>query len=210
MVKQLAKTVKDARLLEALRRVPRHLFLPTALQDRAYEVGTSVPISENQTVVSPEYVAIMTEALELKGHEKVLEIGTGSGYQAAVLGELVDEVYTMEIVPRLAISARERLVRLQRDGFLRYKKIEVIEDNGYEGYPPAAKYDAIIVTAAPRTVPVPLLNQLKVGGRMVVPIGDFYQELQVITRRSESELDSTEKEVIQTVRFERMVGAQGE
>jgi protein-L-isoaspartate(D-aspartate) O-methyltransferase len=181
MVKALSAVVKDARVLDAMRRVPRHEFVPPGQRSRSY-VNTPLPIPENQTISAPEIVAIMTEALDLKGTEKVLEIGTGSGYQAAVLGELVPEVYTVEIRPTLATSARKTLESLKERGVLHYKRIEVIAADGYGGHKPAAPYDRIIVTAAPRQVPMELINQLKPGGRMVIPVGDFNQELQLITK----------------------------
>ncbi len=201
MVEQLAEFIDDRRVLEAMRRVPRHEFVSEALRPRAYELRATLPIPEEQTISSPEYVAIMTAALDLQGNEKVLEVGTGSGYQAAVLGEIVDEVYTIEIRPRLAELAEKRLRELRERGALSYKKLEVIEGNGYNGYKPAEKYDAIIVTAAPRQMPTELVNQLRVGGRMVIPIGDFYQELQVITKKPNNALEG---KIIQTVRFVRM------
>jgi protein-L-isoaspartate(D-aspartate) O-methyltransferase len=145
----------------------------------------------------------MTQLLELKGPEKVLEIGTGSGYQAAVLGELADEVYTVEIVPALLETAKKKLEELKGKGILHYKKMVPEIADGSKGYPPGAPYDAIIVTAAPRKVPVELINQLKPGGRLVIPVGDLFQELQRIRKKE----DGTRiEEVIVPVRFVKLVG----
>ncbi len=188
MVRALSTAVKDRRVLEAMRRIPRHEFVPPSHRSRSYVPNTPLPIAENQTISAPDIVAIMTEALALTGNEKVLEIGTGSGYQAAVLGELAREVYSLEVRSALAESARKRLEDLRDRGILNYKKIEVIFGDGFKGYPPAAPYDRIIVTAAPRQVPTELINQLGPGGRMVIPVGDFYQELQLITKKEDGTL----------------------
>jgi protein-L-isoaspartate(D-aspartate) O-methyltransferase len=191
------------RVLEAMARVPRHEFVPPDKRLQAYDVRTPLSIAENQTISSPECVAIMTAALRLEGGEKVLEIGTGSGYQAAILGELAAQVYSIEIRPGLAESARKRLQELKAAGAIDHRKLEVVVGNGYQGYEAAAPFDAIIVTAAPREVPVELLNQLAPGGRMVIPVGDFYQRLQVIERRADGSLTHS---VNETVRFVPMVG----
>ena len=201
MVRAIAEVVKDSRVLDAMRRVPRHEFVSPALRSRSY-VNTPLSIPENQTISQPEIVGIMTEALALQGDEKVLEIGTGSGYQAAVLGELAREVYSVEIRPALAESARKTLAALRERGVLRAGKIEVITGDGFQGYAAAAPYDCIIVTAAPRQVPTELINQLKPGGRMVIPVGDFHQELQLIKKA----LDGTHfTQNILPVRFVPMV-----
>lgn len=205
LVRSLEDVVKDRPILEVMGQVPRHEFIPPPLRARSY-VNTAVPIQESQTISAPDIVALMTKALSLKGTEKVLEIGTGSGYQAAVLGELVPEVYSVEIRPGLAAQARKTLEDLHRRGILRYRKIEVIVGDGYQGYPAAAPYDAIIVTAAPRQVPVELINQLKPGGRMVIPVGDFYQELQLIEKSADGKSFSTKN--ILAVRFVPMVPGQ--
>lgn len=202
MIDQLRSVIQDERVLEAMSRVPRHEFVDERYQARAYDPHSPLPIDENQTISAPDVVAIMTASLRLKGDEKVLEIGTGSGYQAAVLGELVKEVYSLEIRPSLAQTARRRLEDLRARGLLSYEKIEVIAGNGYQGYPEAAPFDAVIVTAAPKELPVELLNQLRRGGRMVIPVGDFYQELQVITKNEDGQLS---QEKVLPVRFVPMV-----
>ena len=174
-----ARGVTDARTLAALRKVERHLFVPPALAALAY-ADHPLPIGEGQTISQPYIVAVMTEAIRLRGGEKVLEIGTGSGYQAAVLAEMGAKVYTVEIVPSLVRTARATLARLG------YHAIEVREGNGWEGWPENAPFDAIVVTAAPPTVPDALKSQLRDGGRLVIPIGDDVQELRLLTRRGGS------------------------
>ncbi len=161
----VARGVKDPDVLRAMRTVPRHLFVPERYRDRAYG-DHPLPIGYGQTISQPYIVAWMTELLELQPGDKVLEIGTGSGYQAAVLAELgYVEVYTIEIIPELAAQAVERLRRLG------YTDVRVRQGDGYYGWPDAAPFDAIIVTAAPDHLPQPLVQQLKEGGRMVIPIG---------------------------------------
>lgn len=169
--------VKDARVLAAMLKVERHRFVPKELQSQAYS-DQPLPIGEGQTISQPYIVAVMTELLELKGEEKVLEIGTGSGYQAAILAELVKEVYTIEIVEPLATMAKNRLLELE------YRNIQVKAGDGYLGWPEVAPFDAIIVTAAPDHIPKPLLDQLKEGGRLVVPVGTHSQELKKVVKRS--------------------------
>ncbi len=172
-----ARGVKDPRVLSALLRVERHRFVPGKYWDSAYS-DQPLPIGEGQTISQPYIVALMTELLELRGDEKVLEIGTGSGYQAAILAELVNEVYTIDIIESLASTARERLLELG------YQNVKVKAGDGYRGWPEAAPFDAIIVTAAPDHIPKPLIEQLKEGGRMVVPVGTYTQELKKIVKRS--------------------------
>lgn len=169
-----ARKVKDELVLEAMRKVPRHLFVPENLRDQAYTDGP-LPIGQGQTISQPYIVALMTELLDLKGGEKVLEIGTGSGYQAAVLAEIAGQVYTIEIICSLADAAEERLKEMG------YQNVTVECADGYQGWKEHAPFDGIIVTAAPDHVPQPLVEQLKVGARLVIPVGDVYQELQVIT-----------------------------
>ncbi len=207
MVQQLSEgEIDDARVLKAMSQVPRHEFIEEKYQDRAYNVNTPIPIGDNQTISAPDIVAIMTQALELEPHHKVLEIGTGSGYQAAVLGELVKEIYSVEIRPTLARQARSLLNKLKSEGKLHFNKIEVIEGDGYKGFPDQAPYDAIIVTAAPKKIPVELQNQLKVGGRMIIPVGEFYQELQLLEKVDAGNGQTTFKEkIIHAVRFVPMI-----
>jgi len=172
-----ARGVRDPRVLSALLKVERHRFVPEKYLDSAYS-DQPLPIGEGQTISQPYIVALMTELLELKGNEKVLEIGTGSGYQAAILAELAAEVYTIEIVGSLASVAREKLSQLG------YQNIRVKAGDGYQGWPEAAPFDAILVTAAPDHIPEPLVEQLKEGGRMVVPVGTHTQELIKISKHS--------------------------
>ena len=159
-----SRGIADPEVLRAMRTVPRHLFVPENLLSRAYDDGP-LPIGYGQTISQPYIVAYMTEALRLKKGDTVLEIGTGSGYQAAVLSPLVKRVCTMEIIPDLAASAKARLKTLG------YSNVEVKEGDGYYGWPDKAPFDAVIVTAAAGHIPPPLVRQLKNGGRMVIPVG---------------------------------------
>ena len=170
-----ARGVTDARTLAALRKVERHRFVPPEAAALAY-ADHPLEIGDGQTISQPYIVAVMSEAIGLRGGEKVLEVGTGSGYQAAVLAEMGARVYTMEIVPTLARRARETLARLG------YRSIEVREGNGWAGWPEEAPFDAIVVTAAPPTIPEALKAQLRGGGRLVIPVGDDIQELRLVTR----------------------------
>ncbi len=172
-----ARGVKDPRVLSALFKVERHRFVPEECLDSAY-ADQPLPIGEGQTISQPYIVALMTDLLDLKGNEKILEIGTGSGYQAAVLAELAKEVYTIEIVERLASTAKNRLLELG------YQNIKVKAGDGYLGWPEAAPFDAIIITCAPDHIPGPLVEQLREGGRMVVPVGTYSQELKKLVKRS--------------------------
>jgi protein-L-isoaspartate(D-aspartate) O-methyltransferase len=188
--------IRDARVLAAMRKVPRHLFVPPDQQKYAY-VDSPLFIGYSQTITEPYLVAFMTEALELKPHDRVLEIGTGSGYQAAVLAELVQEVYTIEIVEPLAKSAEERLRRLG------YSNVHVRAGDGYLGWPEVAPFDAIILTAAPpERVPPPLVEQLREGGRLVAPVGGSEQDLIRVHRTAKG----TTEEVLLPVRFVPMTG----
>ena len=180
---QLAgRDIKSPRVLDAMRKVPRHEFVPESMRPGAY-ADTPLPIGYNQTISQPYIVAFMTEALDLQPTHKVLEIGTGSGYQAAVLGELAQEVYTIEIVEPLATGARETLQRLG------YENVHVRTGNGYLGWPEQAPFDRVMVTAAPDTVPPALVEQLKVGGLMAIPVGVGDQELRIL-RRTEQGLET--------------------
>jgi protein-L-isoaspartate(D-aspartate) O-methyltransferase len=167
--------IRDARVLDALRKVPRHRFVLAQDVGIAYD-DHPIPIGLGQTISQPYIVAFMTEALSVAPEHKVLEIGTGSGYQAAILGELAREVYTIEIHPELAARA-ERVITA-----LGYKNIRVRAGDGYNGWPQQAPFDAVMVTAAPDHVPQPLIDQVKVGGRLVVPVGTGVQQLLVYTR----------------------------
>jgi len=177
VVEQIAaRGVSDPEVLAAMRKVPRHEFVPEEYRDMAYR-DTPLPIGHGQTISQPYIVAYMTEQLALSPKDKVLEIGTGSGYQAAVLAELVSEVFTIEIIPELAEQARKTLQRLG------YKNVHVRVGDGYQGWPEHAPFDAIILTAAPPKVPQPLLDQLKDGGRLIAPVGENYQELVLIEKQ---------------------------
>jgi protein-L-isoaspartate(D-aspartate) O-methyltransferase len=169
--------IRDERVLEAMRAVPRHQFVPDAERARAY-ADSPAPIGYGQTISQPYIVAFMTEALRVSPDHRVLEIGTGSGYQAAILGRLVKEVYTMEIVAPLAERAAATLKELG------YSNVRVRAGNGYLGWPEHAPYDRIIVTAAPEEVPPALIGQLKVGGLMAIPVGSISQELRILRRTS--------------------------
>jgi protein-L-isoaspartate(D-aspartate) O-methyltransferase len=169
------RDISNPRVLEAMRAVPRHLFVPESLREDAYR-DSPLPIGHDQTISQPYIDAIMTQALEVQPEHRVLEIGTGSGYQAAVLAALVKEVYTIEIVAPLAEQARERLTALG------YRNVEVRTGNGYLGWPEHAPYDRVMVTAAPDHVPDALLKQLKIGGLMAIPVGTAIQELRVLRR----------------------------
>ena len=168
-----ARGIKNERVLEAMRKVPRHLFVPSESLDSAYS-DRPLPIGHGQTISQPYMVAVMTEALEIEGGEKVLEIGTGSGYQAAVLAEVAGHVVTTERVPELAEEARTKL----RD--LGYANVDVIVTDGSAGFPERSPYDGIIVTAGAPEIPGVLVEQLAEGGRLVIPVGNNYQ--QTLTR----------------------------
>lgn len=171
----VARGIKDKAVLQAMEAVPRHRFVDESLEKAAYD-DTPLPITENQTISQPFIVAYMTAALELQGDERILEVGTGSGYQAAVLAEIVDEVYTVEINANLAIEVALRLKKMQCDN------VHLKVGDGYKGWPQAAPFDGIIVTAAPKRIPQKLVDQLQQDGKMVVPVGDADQELLVVTR----------------------------
>ncbi|MBI5382140.1 MAG: protein-L-isoaspartate(D-aspartate) O-methyltransferase [Opitutae bacterium] len=192
-----ARGVRAAAVLRALRKVPRHEFVPLALRREAY-ADRPLPISQGQTISQPYIVALMSELAQLTAHSRVLEVGTGSGYQSAVLSEIVAEVFTIEIVPELAARARAELARLG------CKNVRLRTGDGYLGWPEAAPFDAIVVTAAPAQIPPPLLAQLKVGGRLVIPVGEpaAVQELKVVTRTA----DGFHEENKLQVRFVPMTG----
>lgn len=191
------RDIRDPRVIAALRKVPRHEFVPPELKARAYE-DTPLAIGFDQTISQPYIVAAMTEAAHLAPGAKVLEIGTGSGYQAAVLAELGADVYSIEIVEPLAKRTHATLARLG------YTKLHLRIGDGYVGWPEAAPFDAIIVTAAPPHVPQPLVDQLRVGGRLVIPVGAEHddQDLRVITKTPAG----TTSETLYPVRFVPMTG----
>ena len=170
-----ARDIRSAPVLDAMLNVPRHLFVPEPQRGRAYS-DSPLPIGYDQTISQPYIVAFMTQALNLDPGHRVLEIGTGSGYQAAVLSALAKEVFSIEIVAPLAERARETLTRLG------YRNIQVRTGNGYLGWPEHAPYDRIMVTAAPDEVPAELVQQLKIGGLMAIPVGTAIQELRILRR----------------------------
>jgi protein-L-isoaspartate(D-aspartate) O-methyltransferase len=190
-----ARDIQSARVLDAMRRVPRHLFVPEPQRAGAYD-DRPLPIGHGQTISQPYIVAFMTQALDVGASDRVLEIGTGSGYQAAVLAELAHEVYSIEIVAPLVERARETLAALG------YRNVQVRNGNGYLGWPEHAPFDRIIVTAAPNDVPPALVDQLIAGGLMAIPVGDINQELRIL-RKTTAGL-----ETLQTlpVRFVPMTG----
>lgn len=191
-----AREIRDTRLLAAMRAVPRHEFIPVEQRAHAYE-DRPLPIGYEQTISQPYIVAFMTEQLEPQPTQRVLEVGTGSGYQAAILAKLVAHVFTIEIVEPLAKRAAADLARL---GF---KNVQVRAGDGYQGWPEAAPFDSIIVTCAPDHVPEPLVRQLKDGGRMVIPVGAFgAQQLFVLEKRA----GKIEQRAVLPVRFVPMTG----
>ena len=181
----------DPRVRAAMAEVPRHEFVPPEYRSAAY-ANLPLPIGDAQTISQPLIVALMTELLQLEKTDKVLEVGTGSGYQAAILSVLAGEVYTIEIVPELGKMARANLERLG------YSNVSTKISDGYEGWAEHAPFDAIIVTAAPNHVPPPLIAQLKSGGRMVIPVGDFVQQLMVLVKHADGTATTT---IIVPVRF---------
>ena len=190
-----ARGISAPAVLEAIAAVPRHRFVPEALAPRAYD-DTPLPIGYDQTISQPYVVAYMTEAAALRPDAKVLDIGTGSGYQAAVLAEIVGRVYSIEIVPELA----ERSRRLLAD--LGYDNVEVSTGDGYGGWPDEAPFDAIVVAAAPDHVPPALVEQLAVGARLVIPVGRFVQEILIVTKTA----SGSTTEAVLPVRFVPMTG----
>ncbi len=190
------RAISDPRVLEAMSRVPRHLFVPKKLRDLAY-ADRPLPIGEGQTISQPYIVALMTEVVRPQETFRALDVGTGSGYQAAVLAELVAEVYSIEIVASLAQEAADRLADLN------YENVEVRQGDGYQGWPEHAPFDVIIVAAAPTKIPQPLIDQLAPGGRLVIPVGDQVQELVVVEKWAAG---GTRRERITGVRFVPMTG----
>ena len=199
MVKEqlAARDITNPRVLEAMGRVPRHRFVPAKLASSAYEDGP-LPIGNGQTISQPYIVALMTQLADPKPGDRVLDIGTGSGYQAAVLAEMGAQVTSIEIVPELAADARARLRELK------YDNVEVLTGDGYRGHPPRAPFQAILLAAAAPEVPKPLLDQLAPGGRLVLPVGDgLGQDLLVISKRPDGTFD---RQTVAPVMFVPMTG----
>lgn len=194
-----ARGVHDERVLEAMRKVPRHQFVDEALRDQAYS-DHPLPIGEKQTISQPYIVALMTESLELSGTEKILEIGTGSGYQSAVLAELADRVFSIERYPALAYRANGVLRKLG------YRNVIVRVGDGSLGWPDDAPFDGILVTAGTPSIPQPLIDQLAVGGRLVVPVGDRTSQELVLVRRL---AEGINKSHLGGVRFVDLIGKWG-
>lgn len=194
--KQLkSRGISDPRVLEAMEEVDRSLFVPSDKAEMAYEDGP-LPIGKNQTISQPYMVALMAEALELNSEQKVLEVGTGCGYNAAVLSRLVARVFSVEIVQSLAQLALEKLRT-------NYKNVEIRHGDGYAGWPEESPFDAIVLTAAPPQIPKPLKEQLKIGGSLVAPVGRLDQKLVVLKRNSEEEF---QEKTLLPVRFVPMTG----
>jgi protein-L-isoaspartate(D-aspartate) O-methyltransferase len=191
----VARGIAQPEVLRAMRTVPRHLFVAADLRERAYE-DQALPIGDAQSIPQPYLVALMTSLLELDGSERVLEIGTGSGYQAAILSMLASEVFSIEIMGDLGRQADRTLSELG------YDNVQVVIGDGYRGLAAEAPFDGILVTAAPDEIPQPLLDQLNVGGRMVIPVGGYFQDLLVLTRTA----DGIEESRVDLVRLEPMTG----
>jgi protein-L-isoaspartate(D-aspartate) O-methyltransferase len=190
-----SRDIVDRRVLEAMRRVPRHSFVPVRWRDQAYD-DHPLPIGFEQTISQPYIVALMTELARVQPGDRVLEIGTGSGYQTAVLAELGAEVHSIEVVERLSLEAAATLSRLG------YGSVQVRSGDGHRGWPEHAPFAAVVVTAAPPSIPEPLKQQLAIGGRLVVPVGRSWQDLVVVLRTGSG---FTERTVL-PVRFVPMVG----
>lgn len=199
MVKQQIENrgIKDQLTLEAMKKVPRHKFVPPNLLDRAYDDGP-LPIGYGQTISQPYIVAYMTEVINPKPEQKILEIGTGSGYQAAVLSEIVDSVYTIEIITELYSSSNKRLKELG------YKNVICKNADGYYGWKQAAPFDAIVVTAAAEHIPPPLIEQLKDGGKMIIPVGSpFLNQTLILVEKHGKEITTTSLLPVRFVPFTR-------
>ena len=209
MVKEqlMARDIRDPRVLHAMRVVPRHRFVPRAYARRAY-ADTPLPIPAEQTISQPYIVAFMSEAAQIKEGARCLEVGTGSGYQAAILTELCRETYSIEYLPEVAAFGRRNLEAM---GYLS-RGLSLRVGDGYAGWPEHAPFDAILVTAAPETVPPPLLAQLAMGGRLVIPVGGRYgQELEVWTRVAPGDTRRAfERKVLFGVMFVPFLGPQGD
>jgi protein-L-isoaspartate(D-aspartate) O-methyltransferase len=195
----IPRGIKDPRVIAAMKKVPRHLFVEEALESQAYN-DHPLPIGEKQTISQPYMVALMTEALQLKEKERVLEIGAGSGYQTAILAELAEKVFSIERIRSLAIKARQLLYELG------YYNVEIKIFDGTYGWMEEAPFDAIMVTAGAPDIPQPLLDQLAMGGRLVIPVGDAYvQDLIRVTKTEEG----IKKEDLGGCRFVKLIGKYG-
>lgn len=194
-----SRGIQEPAVVEAMKKVPRHKFVPKSYEIFAYS-DRPLPIGHNQTISQPYIVALMTSLLDLEKDDKVLEIGTGSGYQAAILAEICDTVYTIEIIEPLGREARQQLNNLD------YDNVVVKIGNGYKGWKRHAPYDAIIVTCAPSHIPEPLKRQLAEGGRMVIPVGENYQNLTLITKKD----GKLQEKSITPVRFVPMINDEKE
>jgi len=194
----IGKAEFDKRVLEAMARVPRHLFVPGKYRDEAYE-NIPLPIDHGQTISQPYIVALMTNLLELRPEHRVLEVGTGSGYQAAILAELSAEVYSIEIIEPLAKRASAVLKRQH------YKNVQTRTGDGYFGWPEAAPFDAIVVTAAADHIPPPLIGQLKAGGRMAIPVGSRFMIQQLVLLEKDDDGKVSTRQIV-PVRFVPLTG----
>jgi protein-L-isoaspartate(D-aspartate) O-methyltransferase len=195
----VSRGIKDAKLIAAMKKIPRHLFVEEALQNQAYN-DHPLPIGEKQTISQPYMVALMTEALLLTGKEKVLEIGTGSGYQTAIVAELSEKVFSVERIRPLAIRARKLLYELG------YFNVEIKIFDGTFGWMQESPFDAIVVTAGSPDIPQPLIDQLAMGGKLVIPVGDaFVQDLFRVTKTEEG----VRKEDLGGCRFVKLIGKYG-
>ena len=192
-----SRDIQSERVLGAMKKVPRHLFMPESVRQYAY-IDSPVPIGQGQTISQPYIVGLMTQTVDPQPGDRALEVGTGSGYQAAVLGELVQEVYTIEIIPALAERAEKTLSEWG------YDNVEVRQGDGYQGWPEQAPFDIILVTAAPEVIPQPLIDQLAEGGRLVVPVG-AQGEIQTLTLLTK-EKGEVKRTYITDVRFVPMTG----
>lgn len=195
----VARGIKDARVIAAMRKIPRHLFVEEALQNQAYS-DRPLPIGEKQTISQPYMVALMSEALQLTGKEKVLEIGAGSGYQTAILAELARQVFSIERILSLTMKARMLLINLG------YTNVEVKFSDGTEGWMGESPFDAIIVTAGSPDIPQPLVHQLAAGGRLVIPVGD--ESVQDLIRLTKTE-EGIKREDLGGCRFVKLIGRHG-
>jgi len=195
----VARGIKDARVIAAMRKIPRHLFVEEALQNQAYS-DRPLPIGEKQTISQPYMVALMSEALQLTGKEKVLEIGSGSGYQTAILAEMARQVFSIERILSLTMKARMLLINLG------YTNVEVKFSDGTEGWIGESPFDAIIVTAGSPDTPQPLVDQLAVGGRLVIPVGD--ESVQDLIRLTKTE-EGIKREDLGGCRFVKLIGRHG-